>query len=240
MTVDYNKRRIKDMVASERPQERLERHGPEALSDRELLALILRSGQRGVDIVSLTGTLLDQAGSLTKLMRWSREDFLRIHGIGPVKAAQLATVMELAKRMIRAWDEDAADTPIDSPELVARRFRSRLASLDVEKFWVLCLDRKNRLLKEVELTSGTATASLVSPREVFREAIRLNATALIVAHNHPSGDPSPSRADIQVTRQLREAGKSLQIDLLDHVVLGQRNKDPQGNGFYSFNDAGLI
>ncbi|ADE53936.1 RadC family protein [Coraliomargarita akajimensis] len=239
MPQTYN-RRIKDMVASERPQERLEKQGAAALSDRELLALILRSGQRGIDIVSLTGNLLDQAGSLPQLMHWTREDYLRLHGIGAVKAAQLVTVMELARRVIRAWDEEQIDQVLDSPELVARRLRSRSAGLDVEKFWVLCLDRKNRLLREFEVSSGTATAALASPREVYREAIRLNATAIIAAHNHPSGDPAPSRADIQVTRQLREAGKALQVELLDHVILGQPGKDPQGLGYYSFNDAGLI
>ena len=160
--------RIKDMVASERPQERLERHGPEALSDRELLAMILRSGQRGTDVVTLTGKLLNEAGSLSKLMHWSRDDFMQIHGIGAVKAAQLVTVMELSKRVIREWDEDAPELKYDTPEVIARHFRTRIAGLDVEKFWVLCLDRKNRLIREVESTSGTATSSLVHPRKFSR------------------------------------------------------------------------
>lgn len=228
------------MVASERPQERLEKHGPGALSDRELLALILRTGQRGIDIVTLTGDLLDQAGSLAKLMHWTRDDFMRVHGIGAVKAAQLVTVMELARRMIAQWDEDEAEIRYDAPELVFRRYRSRIAGLDVEKFFVLCLDRKNRLIRDLEVSSGTATSALVHPREVFREAIRLNATAVIVAHNHPSGDPAPSRADTKVTRQLREAAKAIQINLLDHIILGSKTNDPQGLGYYSFNDAGLI
>ncbi|MGB0415823.1 MAG: RadC family protein [Coraliomargarita sp.] len=239
MSTIYN-RRIKDMVASERPQERLEQHGPEALSDRELLALILRSGQRGIDVVTLTGDLLHQAGSLTKLMHWTRDDFRQVHGIGAVKAAQLVTVMELAKRMIRHWDEDEADIRYDAPHLVFRRYRSRIAGLDVEKFYVLCLDRKNRLIRDLEVSSGTATSALVHPREVFRQAIRLNATAVIVAHNHPSGDPAPSRADIQVTRQLREAAQAVQIHLLDHVILGNKVNDPRDLGYYSFSDAGLV
>ena len=236
----YNTHRIKDMVASERPQERLERHGPEALSDRELLAMILRSGQRGIDIVTLTGDLLNRAGSLAKLMHWTRDDFMQIHGIGAVKAAQLVTVMELVKRVIRDWDEEATELKYDTPSVIAQHFRTRAAGLDVEKFWVLCLDRKNRLIREVESTSGTATSSLVHPREVFREAIKLNATAVAVVHNHPSGDPAPSRADIQITRNLREAAKTIQINLLDHVIIGRKANDPQGLGYYSFNDAGLI
>ncbi len=228
------------MVASERPQERLERHGPEALSDRELLAMILRSGQRGIDIVTLTGNLLNQAGSLSKLMHWTRDDFMQIHGIGTVKAAQLVTVMELAKRVIRDWDEEETELKYDSPDIIAKHFRTRSAGLDVEKFWVLCLDRKNRLIREVESTSGTATSALVHPREVFREAIKLNATAVAVVHNHPSGDPAPSRADLQITRTLREAAQTIQINLLDHVIIGRKANDPQGMGYYSFNDAGLI
>lgn len=226
------------MVASERPQERLERHGPKALSDRELIAMILRSGPRGVDVVSMSGQLIDKAGSLTNLLRWSAEDFQEIHGIGKVKALQLIAVMDLAKRILQA--EDTQATLFDSPEVVAQHFATITPGLEVEKFWALCLDRKNRLIRRVEVTSGTATSALVHPREVFREAIKLSAAAIIAVHNHPSGDPAPSRADIQVTRQLREAAKVIGIDLLDHIVVGSRANDPQGLGFYSFNDAGLI
>ena len=231
-------RRIKDMVVSERPQERLQKYGPDALSDREIVAMILRSGPKGVDVLTLSGQLIDQAGSLSNLLRWSAEDFQKIRGIGIVKALQLLAVMSFAKRILT--EDDGTDTRFNSPEVVARHFRTLIAGLEIEKFWTLCLDRKNRLLRRVEATSGTATNSIVHPREVFREAIRLSATAIIAVHNHPSGDPSPSHADIKVTRQLREAASVIGIDLLDHIILGQRNKDPQGTGFYSFNAAGLI
>lgn len=240
MNESYASHRIKDMVSSERPQERLERHGVKALSNRELLALILRSGQRGVDIVTLTGHLLDRAGSLMKLMHWTRDDFMQIHGIGAVKAAQLVTLMELARRMISEWDGEKTKQSYQKPDSVARHFRSRMAGLDVEKFWALYLDRKNRLIREEEVTSGTATSTLVHPREVFRGAIRCNATAVIVAHNHPSGDPTPSQADIQVTRQLKDASQAVQIDFLDHIVLGTKANDPNKIGYYSFNETGLI
>ena len=240
MNPDQSLHRIKDMVASERPQERLERLGPQALSDRELLVLILRSGRKGVDVVSLTGLLLDRAGSLSRLMHWTRNDLLQINGIGAVKAAQLVTVMELVRRVISEWDDASNVTVIDSAKAVALHFRSSIAGLDVEKFWVLCLDRKNRLLQECEATSGTATGSLVHPREVFREAIRLSATAVIVAHNHPSGDPAPSPADIQVTPQLSEAARTVKINLLDHVILGRQSTDPLSLGYYSFSNAGLL
>lgn len=226
------------MLATERPQERLDALGPAALSDREVLAMILRSGPKGVDVLSLSGALLNEAGSLSNLLRWSRDDFMRLHGIGRVKALQLIAVMDFAKRILK--EDSNASTVFDAPEVVSKHFRSITAGLEVEKFWVLCLDRKNRLLRRVEVTSGTATSSLVHPREVFREAIRLSASAIIAAHNHPSGDPSPSRADIEITRQLREASKVILIDFLDHVVLGREDKDPQGLGFYSFNEAGLL
>ena len=226
------------MVASERPQERLEQQGAEALSDREILAMILRSGSKGVDVLTLSGQLIDQAGSLSNLLRWSAEDFQNIHGIGKVKSLQLLAIMSFAKRILK--EDDGAEKPIDSPEVVAQHFHTLVAGLEVEKFWALCLDRKNRLLRRVEVTSGTATNSLVHPREVFREAIRLSAAAIIVAHNHPSGDPAPSKADIAVTRKLREAANVISIDLLDHVILGQKSKDAQGIGYYSFNEAGLI
>ncbi len=235
---DPDNRRIKDMLASERPQERLERLGPEALSDREILAMILRSGPRGVDVVTMSGQLLEEAGSLANLLRYSAEDFQRIHGIGKIKSLQLIAVMQFAKRVLK--EDDSECLIYDSPDIVNRHFKLAISGLEVEKFWVLCLDRKNRLLKQVEATSGTATASLVHPREVFREAIRLSAAAIIVAHNHPSGDPTPSRADIHVTQQLREAAKVIGIDLLDHIILGQKNKDPNQLGFYSFNESGII
>ena len=163
---------------------------------------------------------------------------MRIRGIGQVKALQLLAVMEFAKRILQ--EEESHTDAFDTPERVARHFRPLVAGEAVEHFWVLCLDRKNRLLRCVEVTKGTATNSLVHSREVFREAIKLSATAIIAVHNHPSGDPSPSRADIQVTRQLREASKVIGIDLLDHVVVGETTKDPQGLGYYSFNDAGLV
>lgn len=231
-------RRMRDMVASERPQERLERLGATALSDRELLAMILRSGPKGIDVVSMSGQLLQAAGSLAGLLRWSAEDFRQIRGIGKVKSLQLLAVMDFAKRILQEQSDDI--TAFDSPEVVARYFRPLVAGVEVEHFWVLCLDRKNRLLRRVEATKGTATNSLVHAREVFREAIKLSATAIIAVHNHPSGDPAPSRADIQVTRQLREAAKIIGIDLIDHIIIGEAAKDPNRLGYYSFNDAGLV
>jgi DNA repair protein RadC len=114
------------------------------------------------------------------------------------------------------------------------------AGLEVEKFWVLCLNRKNRLLKRVEISSGTATAALAHPREVFRAAVRESAAAIVCAHNHPSGDPAPSSADLQVTRLLREAARAVDITLVDHIVVGRTTADPAGRGYFSFREAGML
>ncbi|MFQ3225135.1 MAG: DNA repair protein RadC [Lentimonas sp.] len=229
---------MKDMVASERPQERLAKHGAEALSDSEILAMILRSGPHGIDVLTMSSELLNEAGSLTNLLRWSAVDFRKIKGIGTVKSLQLMAVMDFARRILS--EDDSVEAIFDAPKVVANHFRTLIAGKEVEHFWTLCLDRKNRLIKRVEISKGTASSCLVHPREVFKEAIKLSASAIIAVHNHPSGDPAPSRADIQVTRQLREAAKIIGIDLLDHIVLGQRGKDPHGIGLYSFNEAGLI
>lgn len=230
--------RLKELAVGERPQERLEKHGAAALSDTELLAMLLRSGTHGHDVLTLASRLISEAGSLAGLIAWTEKDFRRLKGIGRVKALQLLTVMEIARRVL---SQQAGDAPLlESADLVAAYFAPIATGLQVEKFWVLCLNRKNRLLKRVEITSGTASSSLVHPREVFREAIREGALAVICVHNHPSGDPAPSSADITATRQLRDAAKTVGIDLIDHVIVGQKSSDPVGLGYYSFRAAGLI
>lgn len=238
MSDEYQRVRLRDMSVNDRPQERLQKLGPGALSDTELFAMLLRSGSRGVNVLSVAQNLLTEAGSLVALVGWNEADFRRLKGIGRVKALQLVTVMEIARRVLGA--EVEAAPLLSKPEFVYAHFQPILAGLTVEKFWVACLNRKNRLLKLVEVTSGTATTSLAHPREVYREAIRHGATALICAHNHPSGDPTPSTADLHVTRQLREAARAVDIDLIDHVILGRPAADPQGRGYYSFRQAGLL
>jgi DNA repair protein RadC len=212
--------------------------GAAALSDTELLAMMLRSGTIGLDVLTLASQLIGRAGSLSGLIGWSKADFRRQKGIGPVKALQLMTVMEIARRVV---SQQSNEGPVlNRADLVADHLRSIAHGLAVEKFWVLCLNRKNRLMRLVEVTSGTATAALAHPREVFREAIRESAAAVICVHNHPSGDPAPSAADLQLTRQLREAAKAIDIDLLDHVVIGRTTADPLGRGYYSFRESGVL
>ena len=235
----YQPLRLKDLAVSDRPQERLEQLGPGALSDTELLAMLLRSGSRGHNVISIAQRLIAEAGSLAALVRWNESDFRRLTGIGRVKALQLVTVMEIVRRAQTKGPEAEANV-LNRPELIHVHFQPQTAGLAVEKFWVLCLNRKNRLLRQVEITSGTATSSLAHPREVFRAAIRHGATAVVCVHNHPSGDPAPSAADVQVTRQLRDAAKAVDIDLLDHVIVGRTAADPLGRGFYSFRESGVL
>ncbi|MGE9290893.1 MAG: JAB domain-containing protein, partial [Puniceicoccales bacterium] len=183
--------------------------------------------------------MVNRAGSIAQLVRWTVPDFQELHGVGRVKALQLAAITEIARRAILQTDREKP-VVFDAPEKVFQFFQPIVAGLDVEYFWVLVLNRKNHLIRSVEVTRGIADASLVHPREVFRPVIREGGSSAIVAHNHPSGDPAPSAADIRVTRQLREAAGTLDISLLDHVVLGNKAIDPGGLGYYSFSDGGLI
>jgi DNA repair protein RadC len=229
---------MRDLPAGERPQERLERFGAAALSDTELLAMLLRSGTRNQDVLTLASRLISEAGSLKGLLAWHEADFRGLKGIGRVKSLQLVAAMEVARRALGAPPDES---PIlNRADLIAAHLEAVASGLEVEKFWVLSLNRRNRLRKRVEVSSGTATAALAHPREVFRSAIRESASAVVCAHNHPSGDPSPSAADIQLTRQLREAAAAVDIPLLDHVIIGRRGADPLGRGYYSFREAGLL
>lgn len=226
------------IAVHEQPQQRFETFGAAALSDTELIALMLHTGIKGHSVVGLASQLIAEAGSIAGLATWKSTDFQRLKGIGRAKSRQLAALIEIARRMMKHPTE-AAPT-LNRPELIAAYLFPIARGLEVEKFWVICLNRKNRLIKLVEASSGTATSALAHPREVYRSAIQYGATAIICAHNHPSGDPSPSAADVQVTRQLREAAKTVDIELLDHVVLGQKINDPQGCGYYSFRQAGVL
>lgn len=230
--------RLQSTAPGERPRERLESAGVAALSDTEVLALLLGNGVRGADVLTLSARLMADAGSLAGLATWKEADFRRWRGIGPAKASRLAAAIELARRVIGG--AALASPMLTRADLVAIHLQPMVVGLEVEKLWVLCLNRKNRLIKTVEVTSGTATAALAHPREVFRAAIRESAAGIVCAHNHPSGDPSPSAADIQVTRQLREASLAIEISLLDHIILGRPEADPLARGYYSFRDAGIL
>jgi DNA repair protein RadC len=179
---------------------------------------------------------------LAGLLSWEAVDYRRMKGIGPVKGLQLAALAEIARRMMAPRTEAPL---LNRPELVAHHFRPIVAGLAVEKFWVCLLNRRNRLIKVVEITSGTATQTLTHPREVFREVLRggggrTPVSALCVVHNHPSGSPEPSAADCQCTRVLREAARTLDLDLLDHVIVVDPALDPNGRGYHSFRESGVL
>lgn len=226
------------MACSEMPQARFDNFGTAALSDTELLALVMQNCLPTHELMRVAGQLMAQAGSLRAIMEWHPADYLKLKGIGRGKARQLAALAEIGRRMMAPTMDEAP--MLNRPELVAQHMRPIAAGLAVEKFWAACLNRKNRLIKLVEVTSGTATSSLAHPREVFRAVIRYGATGVVCIHNHPSGDPAPSAADVQVTRQLREAAKAVDIELIDHVIIGRPGADPQARGFYSFREAGII
>lgn len=228
---------LRETAPHERPQERLERLGPRALRDAELLAMLLRTGTAGENVLAVSEGLIRRGGTLKGLLGWSADDFVASRGLGRIKALQLLTVFEIARRVL----EDRSETPLlDSPDKVAALLAPEAFALDVERCWVLCVNVKNRLIRRETITSGTATASLLHPREVFRPAIRTGAAGVIVVHNHPSGDPSPSKADLDMTRRLADAARILGITLSDHVVLGRPEADPTGRGRFSFAEAGLI
>jgi DNA repair protein RadC len=202
----------------DRPRERLVRHGPQALSTEELLAIILRTGTEDRSARDLADDVIRRCKGLRGLARASVKEISRIKGVGPVRGLQIAASVELGRRL----SSKVIDLPchIHSPEDVADLLLPELAGEKKEHFKTLVLDTKNRVVRNVTISVGTLDASLVHPREVFREAVQASASSVIVAHNHPSGDPTPSAEDKQVTTRLVEAGKVLGIDVLDHIVIG--------------------
>lgn len=230
--------RVRDMPSRERPREMFDRVGAENVSDADLLAIILRSGVKGTSVVELAQRLLAHYGSLTALAQVSADELAGIKGMGKVKGQVLKAALELARRM--AQESTPQQETITTPEQAARILREFARPREEEAFWVLALDTKNRLKRPpIEVTRGLVDASLIHPREVFREAIRTASAAVVLAHNHPSGDPAPSAEDIRITRQIVQAGRIVGIDVLDHVVLGRQRGEGQVD-FFSFREAGLV
>jgi DNA repair protein RadC len=209
---------IKEMPSEERPRERLLHFGAQALSSAELLAIVLRTGTKERSAVGLAEHLLSVHGGLRGVANATVDELAQVKGLGPVKGVQIAACVELGKRL-GAYTEDSRPM-IRTPEDVARLLMPELRDSRKEHFKSLLLDTKNRVLKNVTVSVGTLDASIVHPREVFKDAIAVSAAAMIVAHNHPSGDPTPSNEDRIVTSRLCEAGRVVGIEVLDHVVLG--------------------
>ena len=211
--------RLKDQPASERPRERLVARGPDALTHAELIAILLRTGLPGVNVVQVGQNLLQKFGSLNALALASVDELRKIPGIGRDKAATLVAAFALARRMEQERREESP--VLDNPMTVVEFMRETNRVKNVESFQVLLLNTRKKLIRVEKISEGTLDTILVHPREVFRAAITANAAGIVLVHNHPSGDPAPSEADIKVTRDLIRAGQLLKIEVVDHLILGQ-------------------
>ncbi|MCX6911020.1 MAG: DNA repair protein RadC [Verrucomicrobia bacterium] len=228
--------RITDLPLSERPREKLHALGAERLDTAELIAILLRTGTGGRSAIEIGRDLLAQFQTIEQLAAASVEELSTIKGVGLAKAVQLKAAFALASRLPASR---VARPLLRTPRDVADRLREEMQHFEVEEFHVLLLDTKNRLLRDLKVSKGTLNASLVHPREVFREAVRAGAASVILVHNHPSGDPTPSSDDIKITRELVEAGRVLKIEVIDHIIVGQRDSG-RTEDFVSLKEMGLI
>ena len=216
-----NYRTIHELSEDERPRERLLRHRPSVLSDTELIAIVLGSGSQGENVVDLARRILDEAGGLAGLVQGDANVLQRTKGMGPAKAAQIGAAIELGRR---AQQVNPQSRPtITSPEDVFGLMGGRFLGKTKEEMVVLSLDTKAKLLGSATAMTGTVRSVSMRVGELFKEPVVLDATAVIITHNHPSGDPKPSTMDIKLTRQIMDAGKVLGIDVKDHVVIGQQS-----------------
>lgn len=223
--------KIKDMPVDQRPRERLIRDGSGVLSDSELLAIILRTGSAGKSAVELATDVLSLFAGLKNLVQAGVEELSTINGMGPAKAAQLKAALEIGRRVASVSDIDRPS--IKGPEDAAVLVMEEMRHLDREHFCALLLNTKHQVLAKETISIGTLNSSIVHPRELYKTAIKRNAAAVILVHNHPSGDPNPSKEDREITRRLQEAGSIIGIEVLDHIIIGD-------NKFVSFTVKGMI
>lgn len=212
---------INKMHVSERPMEKMQLRGKEFLTDAELFAIIFRSGTRTINAVGLAEQMLTRnlnGAPLVNLYQDSLLELQEISGIGQVKAAQVHAVLELSKRISK--QKHAHEVKITSASAVANMYMEDLRHLKQECFKVIYLDTKNKIINDENISIGSLNASIVHPREVFKNAVKKSANSIIIMHNHPSGDPAPSREDIDITRRIRKSGELLGISLLDHIIIG--------------------
>lgn len=217
--------KIKDFPVQNRPRERFLKLGPEALSDSELFAILLRTGTKGENVIDMSNRLIAEYG-LEKLFECSLAELEKIKGIGPSKAMQILTMAEIQKRINQS---QAPIKKISCAEDVFKLFHPKLSDKKEEHFYVIMLNNQNNIIAEQEISKGILDASIIHPREVFKPAIKNSASKIILIHNHPSGNPEPSREDIDITERLVSAGEELGIKVLDHVIVGKE-------GFWSWKD----
>jgi DNA repair protein RadC len=222
---------MKNLLPGDRPREKLQRHGPAALGDNELVALVLGSGSRRRDALSVANALLAAHGGLHGLTRCTADDLVRIAGIGRARAAQIVAALELGRRSLAHGTTERFR--IRAPQDAAVYLMPRFGSRAVEQFGIVLLDAKHRVVRTAVLAVGGQDSSIVQPRDVFREAAIGGAAAIVVFHTHPSGDPTPSPDDVDLTRRLVAAGVLMGIDVVDHVVLGDLR-------YWSFKETGQL
>ena len=227
--------KIREMPQDDRPREKLIARGASALTNAELIAILLRTGLPGANAVEVAAKLLDRYGSLNDLSRCTVDEIASIPGIGPAKAVQLVAAFCLGQRLAQ---ETFAREKIDTPDLVYQLLAAEMRVLHKESLRVILLDTRYHLLRIQEVSLGSVNESIAHPRDVFRPAVISSAYAVIVVHNHPSGDPSPSQSDHSLTRRLAEAAELLQIKLLDHIIIGA---PAEGRlPYFSFKEAGVL
>ncbi len=222
---------IKDLPEQERPREKMQAYGPEKLSNAELLALILRTGHQEESAIRLAERVIYQAGGLRFLPDFTLEELQRIKGIGLAKAVQVKAVLELGKRL--AVSARPQRISVSSPQDVASVLMEEMRYYQKEHFRIVLLNTKNQIISVEEISVGSLNSSIVHPREIFNQPVKKSAAAILLVHNHPSGDPSPSREDLEVTKRLMEAGRILGIQVLDHLIVGDGR-------YLSFKEEGLL
>jgi DNA repair protein RadC len=227
--------KIREMPLDERPREKLTAHGAAVLSDAELIAILLRTGVTGTNVVDLARELLKTYGSLAELSRCGVDELSKIRGVGPAKALHLVAAFGLGQRLAQ---QALSKQKLDSPELIHALLGAEMRQLRKESLRVVLLDTRYHLLRVEEVSVGSVNESIAHPRDVFRPAVIASAYAVIVVHNHPSGDASPSQTDHSLTRRLAEAAELLQIKLLDHIIIGA--PDDGRPAYFSFKEAGVL
>jgi DNA repair protein RadC len=227
--------KIREMPQDERPREKLAAHGATALTDPELIAILLRTGIPGMNAIEVARKLLKDYGSLGGLSRCTVDELSSIRGVGFAKAVQLVAAFGLGQRLAH---ETLSRQKIDSPELVNELVGPEMRRLRKESLRVILLDTRYHLIRVEEVSVGSVNESIAHPRDVFRPALVASAYAVIVVHNHPSGDASPSQTDHSLTRRLAEAAELLQIKLLDHIIIGAPSEGSPG--YFSFKEAGVL
>ena len=223
--------KIMDLPQNERPREKLLRYGAETLSNNELLAIILRTGSKHENIISLCGRIISECGGLNGLLSSTAEDFMNLKGVGNAKATQLLALTEISKRFRNF--KSGEEYKITSPKDVAEYLMEEMRYLKKEYLKLIMLNTKNVIISIKDISIGNLNTSIVHPREVFYEAIKKCSASVVICHNHPSGDPTPSKEDINITIRLKECGKLLGIEVLDHIIIG--------NGTYmSLKEKGML